>query len=289
MGVVVQLAHRKRRGCLLPDDAEVVVVLRREQVLQEEELELLDVLGKADTLYGRDALVDVVQQLHVPPDGRPQMLEQRHRGANVRHGLEYAGRVFRQGPWPRPALGPVGRHTRPLPRPDYAFAACAIGLEPGRGHLHPDVVVPVLCKGSDAVLNLPVLGAAGVDVDGRRVPRLPSPQVVYRHAGHLALDVPQRLVDAAQRVVQHGTVAPVRRHIAGLPDVLDVPGVLPDGERPQVVVHRRQHCSGTLGERCAAHPVKLRLRRLDLHDHQTYAVRLGQNHPHVPDERVSHA
>ena len=47
---------------LLPDLPEVGDVLRRDRILQEEELERLDVLGELDGLARRDPLVDVVQQ-----------------------------------------------------------------------------------------------------------------------------------------------------------------------------------------------------------------------------------
>ena len=167
-------------------------------------------------------------------------------------------------------------------------AARSVGLEPGRGHLHPDVVVPGLGEGADAVLDLTALAAVGVDVDRCGVPRLPAPQVVHGHSGQLALDVPQRLVDAAERVVEDGAVAPVRRDVAGLPDVLDVAGVPTDHEGSEVVVDGGQHGCGALGEGRAAHAVQLRLGRLDLHDHQPYAVGLREYDLDVPDERVGH-
>ena len=47
-------------------------------------------------------------------------------------------------------------------------------------------------------------------------------QIVDRHAGQLALDVPQRLVDPGQRVVEHRSRPPVAREVRGLPDVLDL-------------------------------------------------------------------
>ena len=42
-----QLAHRDRDHALLAQDAEVVVVLRREEVFQEEQVELLQLLRQA--------------------------------------------------------------------------------------------------------------------------------------------------------------------------------------------------------------------------------------------------
>ena len=54
-------------------------------------------------------------------------------------------------------------------------------------------------------------------------------------SGALALDVPQRDVHAAHRVEQHRAVAPVRAHVARLPDVLDLVDVAADEERLEVL------------------------------------------------------
>ena len=58
-----QLAHRDRDRRLLAQQREPADVLGREAVLEEEEPELLELLGQPDRLDRRDALVDVVQQL----------------------------------------------------------------------------------------------------------------------------------------------------------------------------------------------------------------------------------
>ena len=73
-------------------------------------------------------------------------------------------------------------------------------------------------------------------VHGGRLSRLAAEQVVDRHPRHLALDVPQGLVDAADGVVEDGAVAPVGGHVAGLPYVLDFGRVLADEAGFQVIV-----------------------------------------------------
>lgn len=46
-------------------------------------------------------------------------------------------------------------------------------------------------------------------VHGRRFPGFAAEELVQRHARHLALDIPQRLIHAAEGVVENWTVAPV--------------------------------------------------------------------------------
>ena len=60
---VEQLAHRERNARLLADQPEVILLLGRQRVFQEEQMVLLQLLAQADRLAGRDPLVHVVEQL----------------------------------------------------------------------------------------------------------------------------------------------------------------------------------------------------------------------------------
>ena len=75
--------------------------------------------------------------------------------------------------------------------------------------------------------------SGSVAVERHRGANLSTQQLIDRHAETLAQDVPQRAVDAAQRVVALRARAEVLLHIRGLPDVLDVIAVLADDERLQ--------------------------------------------------------
>ena len=55
---------------------EVAVLLGRERVLEEEQAVLLELLAQLDRLVGRDALVDVVQQLDLVAELAAHVLEQ---------------------------------------------------------------------------------------------------------------------------------------------------------------------------------------------------------------------
>ncbi len=64
-------------------------------------------------------------------------------------------------------------------------------------------------------------GAVGVRVRRHRLATLAAEQHVQRQSGALAQDVPQRLIDARERVVQHRAVTPVTVGARRLPNVLD--------------------------------------------------------------------
>ena len=100
---IEQLAHGDRRGALLPQEAEVVVLLGRERVFEEEGAILFQVLAELDRLAGRDPFVNVVEQLDVIAEVGPQVLEQLGDLAHV------AGRL------PRSASG-IERADRRLTR-----------------------------------------------------------------------------------------------------------------------------------------------------------------------------
>ena len=119
------------------------------------------------------------------------------------------------------------------------------------------------------------VAARGVGVQRRRLAALAAEQLVDGHARPLALDVPQRLVDAGQRVVQHRPAAPVGADVGRLIDVFDVVRVAADQERLEVLLDRGDDRQRPLGERGAAQPVQARLAGLDFDDDQANAVGRG--------------
>src|SRR5580658_10081142 len=63
--------------------------------------------------------------------------------------------------------------------------------------------------------------AVGVTIGSDRKTALAAQKLMKGHIGPLCLNVPQRLIQAAQRAVQDRTVPPVGTYIGGLPHVLD--------------------------------------------------------------------
>ena len=114
-------------------------------------------------------------------------------------------------------------------------------------------------------------------------------ELIDGHAGLAPLDVPQRLVDAADGVVQHRTVLPVGAVVAGLPDVLDPVGGLAQQKRLEIFLHGGLHQVGALGERGAAVAVEAILVGGDLDHGEPHAGGLAFDHADVLDPRRSHA
>ncbi len=162
-------------------------------------------------------------------------------------------------------------------------AARAVARVTGGRYLDADVTEALFHPPTRALFDLGEAGAAGVVVAIRAVPHFAAEQLIERHPGALALDVPQRDVDAAHRVEEHRTVAPVRAHVARLPDVLDLVDVAPDEERLQVLLDRRLDDQRALGEGGAAPADQSRLGRLDLHHDQPDPVGRGQDGLDVAD------
>src|SRR5262249_49859630 len=100
-------------------------------------------------------------------------------------------------------------------------------------------------------------GGVAVGVDG--LAAFAAEELIHGHAGPLAEDVPQGHVHAADGVVEHRAVAPVGADERGLPDVLDLGGVLADEERLEEAVDGGLNHASALGEGGTAQAVEPRL------------------------------
>ena len=116
-------------------------------------------------------------------------------------------------------------------------------------------------------------GAAGVGVGVGGFAALAAGELIDGHAGLAALDVPQRLVDAADGVVEHGAVLPVGAVVAGLPDVFDAVGGFAEQERLEVFLDRGLDQVGALREGGAAVAIEAVLVGGDLDDGEAHALR----------------
>ena len=191
---------------------EIADVLGGEGVLDEERVILLQLLAEVDRIDRRDALVDVVEQLDLVAAGAADVLEHLDGALDIRPDfhLRIAG---------HPEAG--GFEIRLLRQLRRAVAAA----------LDADVPEALLHRPFDARLDLLEVVAAAMRVAGHREAALAPEQLVDRHVGPLALDVPQGLVQAAQGIVQHRAVAPVGAGVGVLPHVLDAIHVPALGER----------------------------------------------------------
>ncbi len=171
-------------------------------------------------------MVDVVQQVHVPAQDFPRLLEQ------FRHVVQVLGG--------RPQV--LGRKVSVGRLVEHLVAGDAVGAGQARhAGLQANGLVAhglVLHRLGDGVVD----GlAVGVTVDGDARSAGAAQQLIDRQARDLALDVPQRHVDGRQGGHGHRTAAPVRAAIEELPDVLDLMGVTADQAGDHVIPQEADH------------------------------------------------
>ena len=135
----------------------------------------------------------------------------------------------------------------------------AVSRIAGNADLGTDVAVAFVHESADALLNLLQHGAAGVSIQVHGFAALAAEQLVHRHSGPLAENVPQGHVHAADGVAQHRAVAPYDDDERRLPDVLDLQRIFAEEERLEVLVHSRFDDPRPLGEGGAAESVQARL------------------------------
>ena len=98
--------------------------------------------------------------------------------------------------------------------------------------------------------------------------RFAAQQIADGHAGALAFDIPKRLVDAGDGVVEHGTIAPVTVHHRHIPNLFNAVDIAPEQEGFQVALDGGCDGEDALGEGGAAQAVQPRLGGNDLDDAQ---------------------
>src|SRR5437764_13211166 len=85
---------------------------------------------------------------------------------------------------------------------------------------------------------------------------LAAEQSVNRHGRPLAFDVPERLVQSTQGIIQHGAVSPIRTGVSSLPKILDVIGVSSATERVEILVDSRFDREGQVVQRSATQAIE---------------------------------
>src|ERR1700761_1099726 len=119
-------------------------------------------------------------------------------------------------------------------------------------HLHPHMTKALCHKLFSRSHNVGKLRTVGMSIAIHRFATFASCKLVYRHSRLSPFDVPQCLVDAAQRIVEHWSIFPVRAVITALPDVLDPVCCLTQKKWLQIPFDCRLYQVGSLSECCAA-------------------------------------
>src|SRR5262249_36558924 len=142
---------------VLTDQAEALLVLRAQWVLEEEEPVRFEVAGHARGFDGRELLMAVMQQLDLVAELQAQMLEEPRHGTQVRRRLEEVRR------W---EARHVGHTARRLLRRLFSRRAVS-SLQAGNGHLGAHTLETFLHSTARLVFHLSKVRAAGVGVSQR--------------------------------------------------------------------------------------------------------------------------
>ena len=236
---IEDLAHGQRRGRVLADQAEGVLVLGRGRVLDPEQAVGLELAAQARGLDGCEAVVHVVQQVVLPAQLGAHGLEQARHVAQVLAGVPVV--LGRQAA--------VGGLVEGVP------AADAVDLlQPGHAALRADGLVAELGVAQHLVDRLLDVAAVGVAVDHDAAAARATQHLVQRQAGGLGLQVPQRGVDGRDRAHRHRPAPPVGAAVEVVPDVLELVRVAPDQAGHDVVLQVARHRELASVERAVAQP-----------------------------------
>ena len=266
MRAVEELAHGNGSGAVLPDLPEVGEVFGRKRIFEKEHAERLGRLAELHGQVGGEALVHVVEQFHFLAQFAAAHFEQLECAPELRGGIEERLVVQGLGAAVFLVLRAIAGHTR-------------------QADLHADMTPALRHVFLRVVDDFFELGAAGVGVGVGGFPAFSSGELIDRHAGLAALDVPERLVDAADGVVENGAVFPVRAVVAGLPDVFDAVGGFPQQKGLEVFLDRGLDQVGALRERGAAVAVKAVLIGGDFDHGEAHALRFAFDDADVLDAR----
>ncbi len=117
-------------------------------------------------------------------------------------------------------------------------------------NLHADVAETFRHDSLRAIQQLPDVAPGRMRIAISGFAMFPTGQLINRHARLTTLDVPERLIDAADRVAEIRPVAPIRAVVHGLPRIVDAVGRFTDEEGPQIF-STATFTTSALGERAA--------------------------------------
>ena len=209
------------------------------------------------SLGGVDALVHIVHQINVEAFLGTDAVEQLQGVAHILLAVQIHARLC--------ALG--------CPLRSRAKAAAAVAAALAADVLDTDGTILL-----DVLADLVHIGTVHMAVHRHTGAHFAAEQVVHRHVGHFALDVPQGHIHTGDGIVDDGAAAPVGVLVHQLPQVGDVAHILADQQRTQIGLNEMLHGQVAVSEGGAAQTVQARLAGLHLHHHQIDALGGGADH-----------
>ena len=171
-------------------------------------------------IVGRHRLLEEQQPQVVDRPDLPDRIRRTRVAVVVHHQL----RVRRQRVADRQQLPAQDLRRPPVVHGVVTAVPAAAGLDAGEALGNP---LPRLLR----------VARAGIDAD--RVTHRTAEKLIHRRAQHLALDVPERLIDGAQRGVDHHAAAVAVVQVHDLPEPLDRRRILPHDLAAQQLDRRR--------------------------------------------------
>ena len=133
----------------------------------------------------------------------------------------------------------------------------------------------------DILNNLIQAGTVHMAVHRNTGAHFAAEQVVHRHIGHLAFDVPKGHINTGNRVVHNGTAAPVSVLMHELPQLGNVADLLANEKRTQVGLDEMLDRQVAVGKSGTAQAVQARFAGFHLDNHQIDSLRRGTDHADV--------
>ena len=113
-------------------------------------------------------------------------------------------------------------------------------------------------------------------------------QIVNRHTGHLALDVPQSHINAGHRIVGDRAVAPIGVVHHHFPKVFNVGDIAANEQGLEILIDKIRYQLMSVSEGSAAETVETRFAGFNLDDDQVDSFRRGADGTHVANGYVAH-
>src|SRR5262249_152383 len=143
---VEELSHRDRCGTLLPQEPEMIVLLRWERVFDKERAIRFQILAELDRLAGRNPLVDVLQKLGVVAQLGAEVFKQ------IRNLADVSCRL--------PDLAGTGGTAGPRLTGRPSLRRGAVGGHPGNGYLNADVPISLFHRDPGSFFDFAEISSA---------------------------------------------------------------------------------------------------------------------------------